>query len=279
MAASTKPVTDAASAPPVRQPRTVGSRVARVAVALVVIGLLVWSFSGVGIRGLGQSWSTVLRAIGDGFANPDWAYVYDGSGEDLLSALVVTVAIAFFGTVVAVAFAAPLAFLAARRRGTRRLVTPAATGTGLTILRTFPDLILAVIFVVIVGPGPFAGALAVGIGSIGMLGRLFAEEIEKLQSGPEEALLAAGATRTHVLVFADLPRLAPRFLSLALYRFEISVRAASILGMVGAGGIGAPILFAVSSRSWDRVAIILIGVVITISIIDLISGTVRKRLQ
>lgn len=279
MATTTRPPEAAAHAAPIRKPRTLGSRITRVAVVVIVVALLVWSFSGVGIHGLGQSWSTVLGAIGNGFANPDWAYVYDGSGEDLLSALVVTVAIAFFGTVVAVAFAAPLAFFAARRRGARRVVVPAVTGTGLTVLRTFPDLILAVIFVVIVGPGPFAGALAVGIGSIGMLGRLFAEEVEKLQSGPEEALLAAGATRTHVLVFADLPRLAPRFLSLALYRFEISVRAASILGMVGAGGIGAPILFAVSSRSWDRVAIILIGVVITISIIDLISGALRKRLQ
>lgn len=252
----------------------------RLAVVAAVVALLVWAFAGIGVRGLGASWQQVFAAIGDGFAHPDWEYVYDGTGEDLVGALLVTVAIAFFGTVLAVVFAAPLAFLAAHRPGMRRLfLLRGATGVGLSMLRTFPDLILAVIFVVIVGPGPFAGALAVGIGSIGMLGRLFAEEIEKLAPGPDEALHAVGATRTHVLVYAQLPRLMPQFLSLALNRFEISVRAASILGMVGAGGIGAPILFAVSSRSWDRVAIILLGVVVTITIIDAVSGALRRRLQ
>ncbi|GGH34455.1 phosphonate ABC transporter, permease protein PhnE [Microbacterium album] len=251
----------------------------RIAIAVAVVALLVWAFQGIGFRGLGASWPQVLAAIGRGFAEPDWAYVYDGSGEDLLSALLVTVAIAFFGTVLAVFFAAPLAFLAARRPGIRRILLPGVTGVGLTVLRTFPDLILAVIFVVIVGPGPFAGALAIGVGSIGMLGRLFAEEIEKLPPGPDEALTAAGAARAHVLVYAQLPRLVPHFLSLALNRFEISVRSAAILGMVGAGGIGTPILFAVSSRSWDRVAIILLGVVVTITLIDAVSGALRRRLR
>lgn len=256
-----------------------GTGAGRLAVALVVAIVLVWAFDGIGVRGLGTTWQQVMAAVGRGFASPDWAYVYDGSGEDLLSALVVTVAIAFYGTVLAVVFAVPLAFLAAHRPGVRRVLLSGTTGIGLTVLRTFPDLILAVIFVVIVGPGPFAGALAIGVGSIGMLGRLFAEEVEKLAPGPDEALTAVGATRAHILMYAQLPRLIPQFLSLALNRFEISVRSASILGMVGAGGIGTPILFAVSSRSWDRVAIILLGIVVTISVIDAVSGMLRRRLR
>lgn len=82
-----------------------------------------------------------------------------------------------------------------------------------------------------------------------------------------------------VLFWSQLPRLIPQFLSLALNRFEISVRSATVLGIVGAGGIGTPIIFAVSSRSWDRVAIILIAVIVTVTIIDTISGEIRKRLR
>ncbi|EPR75735.1 Phosphonate ABC transporter permease protein phnE1 [Leifsonia rubra CMS 76R] len=251
----------------------------RIVAIVLVCAVLVWAFAGVGWGRLGTSWSLVFAAIVDGFLNPDWAFVENGSSEDLLSLLLLTVAIAFGGTVVAVIGAAPLAFLAASRPGRRRGVVPVSTGVFFTIVRTFPEIVLAVIFVKMVGPGPFAGALAIGVHTIGMLGRLYAEEIEKLDSGSDEAMVAAGASRTQVLIYSQLPRLVPQFLSLALNRFEIAVRSATILGIVGAGGIGTPIIFAVASRSWDRVGIILIGVIVTVSLIDWISGVLRRRLR
>ena len=247
------------------------------AMAMVVVGLLAWAFSGVGRGGLGDSWRQVLASIAHGFAHPDLEFVYRGTGEDLLGALALTIAIAFVGTVWAALVAGPLAFVAAQRSGGRLVASTVMTV--FTVLRTFPDLILGVIFVVIVGPGPFAGSLAIAAGSIGMLGRLFAEEVERLTPGPDDGLRAVGATGVQVLVHSQLPRVIPEFLSLTLNRLEISVRSASILGMVGAGGIGAPILFAVSSRSWDRVAILFYGMVVTVSMIDAVSGALRRRMR
>lgn len=259
--------------------RTPLRRLGKVFGIVAVIGVIVWAFSGVGVHGLGETWRQVLSVMWEGFTHPDWAYLYDGSGEDLVSLLIETIAIAFFGTLIAVAGAVVFAFFAASRPGKRRTPVSTSTNVLLAIVRTFPEIVLAVIFVKMVGPGAFAGALAIGFHSIGMLGRLYAEEIEKLSPGPDEAITAVGGSRSMVLFWSQMPRLLPQFASLALNRFEISVRSATILGVVGAGGIGTPIIFAVSSRSWDRVSIILIGTIVTVSIIDAVSGAIRKRLR
>lgn len=250
-------------------------RLAALAAAALV---LVWSFAGIGIRGLGSTWTQVLGAMWHGLTHPDWAYLYNGSTEDLASLMLQTAAIAFCGTAIAVFGAIPFAFFASSLPG-RRSIAPAATGVFLSIVRTFPEIVLAVIFVKMVGPGPFAGALAIGVHSIGMLGRMYAEEIERLPPGPNDAIRAVGGSSLLVLWWSQLPRLIPQFFSLALNRFEISMRSATVLGIVGAGGIGTPIIFAVASRSWDRVAIILIGVVVSISVVDAVSGAIRKRLR
>ncbi len=125
----------------------------------------------------------------------------------------------------------------------------------LVLIRTFPEIVLAIMFIKAVGPGSFAGVLAVSIHSIGMLGKLFSEALENMDHGADEAIYAAGGTATDVLTLATIPTIMPEFLSYTLYRFEIAVRSASILGMVGAGGIGTPLLFAIQTRSWDRVGL------------------------
>lgn len=124
----------------------------------------------------------------------------------------------------------------------------------------------------------FAGVLALGIHSVGMLGKLLAEDIEGLDFSAIESLKASGANKIKTLVFAVIPQIMPAFLSLILYRFELNLRSASILGLIGAGGIGTPLIFAIQTRSWDRVGIILIGLVLMVAIVDLISGSIRKRI-
>lgn len=133
-------------------------------------------------------------------------------------------------------------------------------------------------FIKAVGPGSFAGVLAVSIHSIGMLGKLFSEAIENMDRGADEALEAAGGNRADIWLLATFPTILPEFINYTLYRFEIAVRSASILGMVGAGGIGTPLLFAIQTRTWDRVGIILLGIIIMVTVIDWVSGTLRKRL-
>jgi len=139
-------------------------------------------------------------------------------------------------------------------------------------------MIVAILFIKAVGPGSFAGVLALGIHSIGMLAKLFSETIESIDTGPSEALTAAGASRLQILWFAVLPQVIPQFLSYSLYRFEINIRSATTLGLVGAGGIGTPLIFALNMRNWNRVGVILLGIIILVILTDLISGWIRKRI-
>ena len=127
-------------------------------------------------------------------------------------------------------------------------------------------------------PGAFAGLLTLSVHSFRMRGKQDGEAIENLDRGPNEAIVAAGGTQLDTLTLATLPNAMPSFLSNTLYRFEISVRSASILGMVGAGGIGQDLILSTQVRNWPRAGIILIGVVIMVTLIDFISGQLRKRI-
>ncbi|ETJ12447.1 phosphonate ABC transporter inner membrane subunit [Mycobacteroides abscessus subsp. massiliense] len=148
----------------------------------------------------------------------------------------------------------------------------------LSIIRVFPEIVMALIFIKAVGPGSFSGVLALGIHSVGMLGKLFVEDIESLDFSAVESLKASGANKMKTLMFAVIPQILPSFISLILYRFELNLRSASILGLIGAGGIGTPLIFALQTRSWDRVGMILIGLIAMVALVDLISGAVRKRI-
>ena len=137
----------------------------------------------------------------------------------------------------------------------------------------------AIIFVKMVGPGPFAGVMAIGVHQIGMLGKLFTEEMEALDETPVEAMHAVGAGFWQPFFYAREPQLMPIYASLSLNHFEIAVRSAATLGLVGAGGIGAPLIFAIQARNWDRVSIILIGVIVTVFLLDVLTGYIRKKLR
>lgn len=245
-------------------------------IALVVI-IYVWAFTGIEFSGIKDNAAQLLSAMGDGLFHPDWSYVYTGDGEDLISLMIQTIAIAFLGTMISSVLSIPFAFLAANMRHKPQFTTKIGKFI-LTLIRTFPEIVLAVLFIKVVGAGPFAGVLAVGLHSIGMLGKLYSEAIEEIDYGPIEAIRSAGGSSFDVFRYATMPQLVPEFISYTLYRFEVSVRSASILGLVGAGGIGTPLIFAINGRSWDRVGIILLGIVVTVTIIDFISGKIRAKL-
>lgn len=257
--------------------KNLGTRIRYWSVTLFLIIICYWAFAGIEFTGIKETAGQVSKAILRGLLNPDWGYVYLPEGEDLLRGLLETMAIAVLGTVISAVLCVPFAFWAASTKGKARW----ATGTGkfmLSLIRTFPEVVMAIIFIKAVGPGSYAGALALGVHSIGMLGKLYSEAIENLDRGPTEALVACGANKLQTLWFAVIPQVLPDFFSFALYRFEINVRSAAILGVIGAGGIGTPLIFALEARSWSRVGIILLGVVVMVTIIDLISGYIRRRL-
>ena len=147
------------------------------------------------------------------------------------------------------------------------------------ILRAFPELVFAIIFVKVVGPGVFAGVMAIGVHHIGMLGKLYTEELEAMDEKLIEDTEAVGANFWQLLFFIRVPYLMPIYSSLSLNHFEIAVRSATTLGLVGAGGIGAPLIFAIQTRSWGKVSIILLGVMSTVFILDIITGFLRRKLR
>ncbi|MDU2241971.1 MAG: phosphonate ABC transporter, permease protein PhnE [Paenibacillus sp.] len=244
---------------------------------ILLLLLYIWAFAGIPFDGIKETAGQITKSILSGLFSPDWDYVYLPDGEDLLRGLLETLTISILGTFVSTLVCLPFAFWAAANRGKSRFVS----GSGkmlLSFVRTFPEIVMALLFIKAVGPNAFAGVLALGLHSVGMLGKLFADEIENMDHGPTEALIAAGANRLQILWFAVLPQVLPGFLSYTLYRFEINLRSATILGVIGAGGIGTPLIFALSSRDWDRVGIILLGIIVMITLVDWISGYLRKKL-
>jgi len=207
-----------------------------------------------------------------GFIDPNWG-VFDLASRAMLE----TVFMAVIGTVIGGLLAFPMAFLAANNLlGSRLLAFPGKTV--LVGIRTFPEILFAIIFVAAMGPGPIAGILAMGINSVGFLGKVFSDVVEGIDGGPSEAIRAAGGNDLHVFFFSVVPQVLPEFASYLLYRFEINLRAASVLGLVGAGGIGAPLIQRLSFRRWDEISMIMMVIVVTIIVVDTLSSSVRRRL-
>jgi phosphonate transport system permease protein len=188
-----------------------------------------------------------------------------------------TVDIALFGTTVAVMLALPLAVLAARNTSPARPFYAAARGL-IALARVVPDLVWALIFVTAVGLGPFPGALAVSVHSVGMLGRLFAEVIEDMDMGPVEALTTTGAGRVAVFSHAVVPSVLPSLLGITLYRLDENIRSSLVLGFVGAGGIGFELLTAMNLFQYRTVSMLLIVTFVIVMVAERLSAALRRRI-
>lgn len=256
---------------------TMTQRLKWITIAIIVIAIYLWAILGLDEINIKENAIPTMQSMLDGLMNPDLDYIYDPEGEDLLRMLLQTLAIAFLGTFISAILCIPFGFLAAYNITQNKYIAEVNKFI-LSFIRVFPEIIMALIFIKAVGPGAFAGVLAVGVNSIGMLGKLFSDDIENLDMGATEALKSAGANRFKSIIFAVVPQVLPAYLSFVLYRFEINLRSASILGLIGAGGIGTPLIFALQMRDWNRVAIILIGIIILVITVDMISSYIRKKL-
>jgi phosphonate transport system permease protein len=247
---------------------------------LSVLGiLLIYSAVSIDYSGLSTFSLSMGLDVLKGLSHPDWSFVYDGSGEDLVSLLLLTIGIAFLGTTIGTILAIPFILLSASNLWKNLGAVPVVGKFILNILRAFPELVFAIIFVKVVGPGPFAGVMAIGVHHIGMLGKLYTEELESMDEKLIEEAEAVGANFWQTLFFVRIPTLMPIYSSLSLNHFEIAVRSAATLGLVGAGGVGAPLIFAIQTRSWGKVSIILLGVILTVFALDLITGIIRRKLR
>ncbi|KRM71872.1 phosphonate ABC transporter, permease protein PhnE [Lacticaseibacillus brantae] len=204
--------------------------------------------------------------------SPDWSYT-----AYVVDPLIETIKMAILGTTIGSVLAFPYALLVARNIVTNRWVVGIFRFI-LNVIRTIPDLLLAAIFVAIVGIGPVAGVITLAIFTFGMVGKLFYEAVETIDEGPIEAIKAAGAGKLEIIRFAVIPQVSNYFVSYVLYAFEINVRASTVLGYLGAGGIGVFLQRALSQFRYDRVGLMVLVIFVVVLVIDYVSGKLREAL-
>jgi phosphonate transport system permease protein len=196
----------------------------------------------------------------------------------VLDKTIETIFLALMGTSFAVILSMPLSFLASRNLMPHNIIGTgvyAISRTVLNILRSIEVVILAIIFAATVGLGSFAGVLALTVHSIASLGKLYSEAIESIDKGPIEAITATGANRLQVIMFAVVPQFIPQFLSFTLYRWDINVRMATIIGIVGGGGIGLFLAETINKLQWNQAATGLWVIALVVIAIDWISSKIR----
>ena len=245
---------------------------------VALTALLIWAFRGTEfdgrrlIQGIPRGWSFIREMF-----PPDWSLLWKSADEGgALANLVVTLQMAVIGTFIGFVLALPVSFLAARTEVVPRPVS-IAVKYSLNVLRAVPSFVYAVLFVYMVGLGPFTGALGIGVGSFVFMAKLFAEALESVHPAPIEAVKAVGARPAQIFAYAMLPQAFPQFLSHTLYAWEINIGAATILGIVGAGGLGQSLITDIHYYKWPQVSAYVLVLVAMVLLADAISYQVRKR--
>lgn len=212
-----------------------------------------------------------MRQFGSGFLHPDFS-----DWRDLIGKMWLTIQMALWGTTLAIIIAVPMGLLGARNVAPPAIQLPIRRL--MDLVRSVPDLVIGTAFLVAVGLGPFAGVLALSINTGGVLAKLFAEAVESIDRGPVEGVRATGAAKLQEVVWGVIPQVAPLWTSYALYRFESNSRSATVLGLIGAGGIGQILFDSMNSFNYQLTAAISIVIVVAVTGIDLLSQTIRSRL-
>lgn len=239
---------------------------------IAIVVLVGWSLVGSGFDA--ERFVTGIPRIGEYLARmwpPDFGRI-----GTIVRLLIETLQMAVVGTLVGSVLSLLFSFGAASNIAPRWLY--AVARFVLNVLRSVPELIFALMFVSAVGLGPFAGILALILGSIGSIGKVYAEAMESVPNGPLEALTATGASKRQVVTYGVLPQSSPLLVSYTLLLFEGNVRGATILGLVGAGGIGMELTTAMRLYDYGHLAAIIISIIVLVTVIDRISAVIRKRI-
>jgi phosphonate transport system permease protein len=240
---------------------------------LIVLGLLVWSWSPAEMyraSSLITDWRNMAE-FGQAFLRPNF-HEWRGYLEDMI----ITVQIAIWGTALAAVLGAPFAILASSNIAPQWVVQPVRRL--MDSCRAINEIMFALLFVVAVGLGPFAGVMALFVHNTGVFAKLYSEAVEAIDPRPVEGIRATGARRVPEIVFGVIPQVLPMWSSFILYRLETNVRSATTLGIVGAGGIGQTLYESIRSFQYGETAAQLIVVVVTVILIDLTSAKLRKAL-
>ena len=236
----------------------------------VLLAALVWSWEGAEMRpwALWQD-SGNMAVFAKDFFPPDFHEWRLYLGE-----MVITVHIAIWGTVLAVVCAIPLGLLSADNLAPRWVYQPIRRL--MDACRAINEMVFAMLFIVAVGLGPFAGVLALWVHTTGVLAKLFAEAVEAIDPRPVEGVRATGASALEEILYGVIPQVLPLWISYALYRFESNVRSASVVGMVGAGGIGVILHEVIRGFEYAQTAAVLLIIVASVTLIDVVSARIRQ---
>ena len=257
------------------RPSRPSQRTKHIASGLVVL-VVAWAVLTVDVKieNLPDLPGALARIFGRMFLDPspEWSYFGEAFGEMMES-----VQIAWLGTIIGAVLSLPLAFF-----GAKNITSPLASNVIrqlLNAIRAFPEILVAVvIFIPMVGLGAVAGMLAIGVHSVGTLGKLSAEVVEGINPGPVEAARAAGGRPLQIQRWGVLPQVLPEIVAFWLYRFEINIRASAILGAVGAGGVGDALVQSLIYRRFDRAGMLVIVIIVVTILIDTASGWLRRRI-
>ncbi len=238
----------------------------------LALGVLAWAWRGAEMQPLNLLvYGANMGEFAKGFFPPDfreWRFY--------LHEMVVTIQVAIWGTVLSVMFAIPFGILSSANvvpwwvyQPVRRLMDAA---------RAINEMVFAMLFVVAVGLGPFAGVLALFVHTTGILAKLFSEAVESIDPRPVEGIRATGARAIHEIIFGIIPQVMPLWISYSLYRFESNVRSATVLGIVGAGGIGTVLWEYIRGFYYAETAAVMLIIIVTVSLLDVISQRLRHWL-
>lgn len=232
--------------------------------------ILMWAWEGAEMRPLALITDAGNMAeYAAGFFPPDFHY-----WDLFLEEMIVTVQIAIWGTVLAVIFAIPFGVLSAENIAPLWLYWPVRRL--MDAARAINELVFAMLFVVAVGLGPFAGVMALFIHTTGILAKLFSEAVEAIDPRPVEGIRATGATKVQEVIYGVIPQVLPLWISFSLYRFESNVRSATVVGLVGAGGIGVLLWEYIRGFYYGETAAVILVIVVTVSMLDMLSQRLRK---
>jgi phosphonate transport system permease protein len=240
---------------------------------LFLVALLAVSFKGAHI---GDLHMLVDKSANTGNYLKDYLHPDFTDWKLYVSGMWQTLEIAVWGTVLSIVLAVPLSFMCSRNIAPSWAVQPFRAF--ISLLRAFPDIVLGTAFLVAVGPGPLAGVLALTLNNAGTLAKLFSESVEAIETAPVEGVRATGGGRLHEIIWGVIPQVAPLWTSFALYRFESNARSATVLGLIGAGGIGQLLFDNLNSFAYHQTSAIALVIVAAVTLIDILSQQIRKRL-
>ena len=245
-------------------------------IVLIVAAIVGWSSSELKFEGITTVGSEVAKGVFYGIFKPDTDLLFGLSNTDVPYLLLQTIAIAVLGTLFGAILAIPFAFLAAENI----MPKPVAYFFRIVILliRTIPSLVWALMWIRVTGPGAACGVITQSVCSIGMISKMYITAIEDLDTKILESLDAMGCTPFQKIRYGVIPQLTASFISTTIYRFDINLKDASTLGIVGAGGIGASLVQCLNSRRWAMVGSFVWGLMVLVMIIEFISTRIRRKL-